>query len=392
MVPFRYNVRSLWARKLTTAATALGLALVVFVYAASLMLTEGVRRAIVTGGRADNVIVLRKGADSELASIIESDDLGAVLAQPQVSQAVGAIGELVMIVTALRNDGTGGVSNLLIRGVSANSAALRPDIRMVEGRAPRPGTGEVMIGRGATGRFLDPSGSGDPIELGRRFDIKRNRPLEVVGVFSAGGSSYESEVWGDLDVIRRVSGREGTVSSVRVRLSTPEGFDAYKQAIERDPRLGLKVQREIDYYADQSSQISGVLAGLGVALAIMFSIAAMLGAAITMNAAVASRAREIGTLRALGFSRWSILASFVLEAITLAALGGGLGSTLVLSLGLVSFHMVNFQTLSDIVIRFTATPDMFASAMIFAGAMGLLGGLGPALRAMRVSPVEAMRA
>jgi putative ABC transport system permease protein len=392
MVPFRYNVRSLFVRKLTTTATALGIALVVFVYAASLMLKEGVRRAVATGGRTDNAIILRKGSDAELASAIANQFVNNFRAQPQIANAESVIGEIVIVVTAERSDGSGGISNLTVRGMPPNGIAFRPEVQIVSGRAPKPGTNEVIIGKGVTGRFLDPSGNGKRIEPGSSFDIKRNRPLEVVGVFSSDGSSYESEVWGDLDVVRKHAGREGMVSSARVRLKSADDFDAYKRAIEGDATFSMKVQREADYYADQSSAISGILGGLGLALAIMFSIAAMIGAAITMNAAVANRSREIGILRALGFSRLSILTSFVLEAILLSAIGGAIGAALVQLLGLVSFHIINFQTFSELVINFTATPAVFGSAMIFAAIMGFVGGIVPAIRASRISPVEAMRA
>jgi putative ABC transport system permease protein len=391
MVPFTYNVRSLAVRKLTTIATAFGIAMVVFVYGASLMLEKGIQKAITTGGRTDNVIILRKGSDSELASAIGQQYVNLFLGHPQVAQAQGVVGEIVIVITAERVNGTG-ISNVLIRGMPANGIPFRPEFAIVSGRAPRPGTNEVVIGRAVAGRFLDPSGSGKVIATGNSFDIKRNRPLEVVGVFSAGGSSYESEVWGDLDVIRRNAGREAVVSSARLRLNSPNDFDNYRQAIENDPQFSMKVQREADYYADQSQQTSSFLTMMGVALAVLFSIAAMIGAAITMNAAVANRSREIGTLRALGFSRGSVLLSFILEAIFLAIIGGIIGTGLVMLLGFVEFPIINFQTFSELVITFTATPSVVIRALVAAAIMGLIGGIGPAIRASRVSPVEAMRA
>jgi putative ABC transport system permease protein len=228
--------------------------------------------------------------------------------------------------------------------------------------------------------------------LGSTFDLRHNRPLQVVGVFTANGSSYESEAWGDIDVIRRALGREAGVSSARVRLNSPSEFDAFRANVEGDKRTSLKVMREADYFEKQSDQLSGFLSGMGLAFAIMFSVAAMLGAAITMNGAVAGRSREIGTLRALGFARMSILTSFLLEAIMLAVIGGVIGSVCVLLLSFVSFPVMNFSTFSEIVIRFQAEGSVFAKALIFSGVMGLIGGLIPAIRASRVSPVEAMRA
>ena len=392
MVPFRYNVRSLLVRKVTTVATAIGIALVVFVYGGSLMLEEGVHRAIATGGRADNVIILRKGSDAELSSAIGNDYVNLFRAHPQVAQAAGVIGEIVIVITTERADGSGGISNLLIRGMPADGLAFRPEVKIVSGRAPKPGTNEVIIGRAVSGRFLDPSGTKQVIGPGHKFDLKRNRPLEVVGEFSAEGSTYESEVWGDLDVVRRATGRDNVVSSVRLRLNSASDFDAYRDLIQGDKRFSMKVMREADYYEAQSEQTSGFLKILGLVIAVMFSFAAMLGAAITMNAAVANRGREIGTLRALGFSRIAIMTSFVAEAIFLAVIGGLIGCALVTVLMLVRFPIINFQTFSEIVIRFTPTASVYLWSLIVAVIMGLIGGLGPAIRAARVSPVEAMRA
>jgi len=181
------------------------------------------------------------------------------------------------------------------------------------------------------------------------------------------------------------------VSSVRVRLNRPSDFEAYRQIIENDKRFSMKVMREGDYYEKQSQQTSGFLKGLGLGIAILFSLAAMLGAAITMNGAVAHRVREIGTLRALGFSRRSILSSFLFEAVALSVIGGAIGCVAALLLSLIKFPIMNFQTFSEIVISFRATPAVFVKTLIFAGVMGLVGGLFPAIRAARVSPIEAMR-
>lgn len=383
MVPFQYSTRSLLVRKVTTMAAVFGIALVVFVFAAALMLGEGVNKALATSGRADTVIILRKGSDAELSSAITNDHIGLFRGPAQVSQAGGVIGEIVVVITAPRADGSG-VSNVLVRGTPAEGFAFRPEVKIVRGRAPKPGTNEVVVGRAIAGRFRG-------ITVGEKFELRRNRPLEVVGEMASDGSSYESEVWGDLDVVRRALGRDAVVSSARVRLNSASDFDAYRQLIESDKRFSMKVMREADYFAKQSQQTSGFLKGMGLGIAILFSIAAMIGAAITMNGAVASRTREIGTLRALGFSRLAILAAFLGEALVLALIGGVVGSVLVLLLSLVSFPVMNFQTFSEIVIRFHATPSVFVSSLVFSGFMGLLGGLAPAIRASMVSPVEAMR-
>lgn len=383
MVPVQYNARSLFVRKVTTFATAFGIALVVVVFAGALMIGD-VSRVLAAAGRPDTVIILRKGSDAELSSAIGNDYLGLFRGPPQVSQTGGAIGEIIVVVIADHIDGSGS-SNVLVRGTPAEGIAFRPEIKLVSGRAPKPGTNEVMVGSGIAGRFHG-------LAIGGSLDLRRNRPLSVVGVFSADGASYESEVWGDLDYVRNALGREAVVSSARVRLNSPADFDAYRQTIETDKRFSMKVMRESDYNEKQSQQTASFLKFLGIVVAVLFSIAAMLGAAITMNGAVAHRTREIGTLRALGFSRSAILTSFLIEAIVLAAIGGLIGSAIVLLLStFVSIPVINFQTFSEIVIRLHASPEVFAKALIFSGVMGLIGGLFPAIRASRVSPIEAMR-
>jgi len=386
MVPLRYNVRSLAVRKITTLATAGGIALVVFVFAAAQMLGAGAQKAMVTSGRPDNVIILRKGSDAELSSAV-SNEYKKLGDRPEVApvNGVGAVGEMVIVITGELADGSGGLSNVSVRGTTPEGIAFRPEFKLVSGRMPKPGTNEAMVGKAISGRFKG-------ITTGGRFELRRNRPLEVVGEFSAGGASYESEVWGDLDVIRKYVGRESVVSSARVRLTSPAAFEAYRMAIENDKTFSVKAIREPEYYRKQSEGLSGFLQGLGTAVAILFSIAAMLGAAITMNGAVANRSKEIGTLRALGFSKLAILTSFVLEAIFLAVLGGAVGLVFVMLLSLVSFPVMNFQTFSEVVIGFEATPEVIISSLVFSVIMGLLGGLFPAIRASRVSPVEAMRA
>jgi putative ABC transport system permease protein len=384
MVPFRYNLRSLMVRKVTTLATASGIAMVVFVFAAALMLGEGIDRALGNSGRDDVVLLLRNGSDSELSSGIGNDLINLLRERPEVaSGANNVVGEIVMVVTADIAKGTG-VSNVLVRGIPATGMAFRPEVKIISGRAPTPGSNEAIVGKAISGRFRG-------IAPGQSFDLRRNRPLQVVGVFEAAGSSYESEVWADVDVVASSVGRGANSSSARVRLSNASQFSSFRASVDADKRLGMKAMRESDYFRKQSQQTSSFLVGMGTAVAILFAIAAMIGAAITMNGAVANRTREIGTLRALGFSRLAILFSFVLEAIALAVLGGVIGTAAVMSMSLVTFPVLNFQTFSEIVISFKATPSVVISALVFSIVMGLVGGLFPAIRAARVSPVEAMR-
>lgn len=389
MIPISYNVRSLFVRKATTIATALGIGLVVFVLSASLMLGAGIQKTLVSGGRPDYALVLRKGSDTELASSIEVRTVSLVLAAAGVKKTnegapVGA-GELVVVITMAKRGTEGQVSNVQVRGISDNVLTLRPDVKIVEGRAPTPGTDEVMVGRGIAGRF-------EGVELGKSFELKKNRPVKVVGIFDAGGSSFESEIWADIDTVRSSFGREGLVSSVTVRLDSSSRYEAFKAIMETDKQLGLEAFREKDYYEKQSQGTSIFVWALGIVITIFFSIGAMIGATITMNAAVAQRQREIGTLRALGFSRTSILFSFLLEAVVLASIGGicGLFSAFLLSFAEVS--MMNFATFQEVTFGFDPNPLLLAIAFVFGAAMGILGGFFPALRAARVSPVDAMRA
>jgi len=251
-------------------------------------------------------------------------------------------------------------------------------------RKPAPGADEVMVGARLRGRIKG-------LELGQSFDIKKNRPVTVVGVFEDGGSSHESEVWVDRDVLKTSFGRVGLVSSVRVRLEKPTSFDTFKLGVEQDKRLGLMAMRETVYYDKQSQGLSIFITVLGSLVAFFVSLGAMIGATITMYASIANRQREIGTLRALGFSRTSILVCFLLESIALSLIGGVVGSVASLAMGAVRFSMLNFASFSEVVFTFDPTPRIIVTALIASGVMGVLGGFLPALRAARVSPLTAMR-
>lgn len=386
MIPIKYNVRNLVVRKTTTLAAAFGLALVVFVFAAAQMLGTGIKKTLGRSASPETAIVLRKGSSSEMESGIDEAQVNLVIAQ---AQQIGAarkppgVGE-VLVVILMDKVGTTGVSNVTVRGVPEDVFEFRNTAKIVAGQAPKPGSDEVVIGSGIRGRFKG-------LEIGQSFELKKNRPVKVVGVFEDGGSSFESEIWADIHTTRTAFGREGYVSSVRVRLDAASKFDAFKALVEQNRQLGLAVQREGDYYAKQSEMTADFLTIMGTIIAVLFSVGAMIGATITMNAQVANRQREIGTLRALGFSRRSILASFLLESIVLAIGGGGIGALASLGLGLVKITLLNMGTWSEIAFGFEPTPDVLVRAMVLAGGMGIIGGFLPALRAARVSPIEAMR-
>lgn len=389
MIPISYNVRSLLGRKTTSIATALGIGLVVFVLGSVLMLGNGLDKTLRATGRRDNAMVLRKGSDGELSSTIDNQTVGLILSAPGVQKdaegkPLGA-GEVVVVILLEKADDPGKLSNVTVRGTSENSLVVRPDIRVVDGRPPRPGTDEVMVGSALAGRF-------DGLELGGSFDLKKNRPVKVVGVFEAGGSAYESEIWADLDTVRTSFGRSAMVSSVIARLEAESKFDGFAVTVETDKSLGLNAMRESEYFEKQAGPMVGFLMGLGISIAILFAIGAIIGAVITMYGAVAQRAREIGTLRALGFSRFAILSSFLLESVVLALAGGLIGVLAALGMSFVKFSIVNFSTWSEIVFTFAATPKILLTALIVGAVMGFIGGFFPAIRAARMSPISAMRA
>jgi putative ABC transport system permease protein len=374
-------------RRLTTFATAFGIGLVVFVFASAQMLAAGVEETLGSSGSPDIAIVLSRGSDAELSSNLDQPNVNLITALPGVRERADhtpdAVGEVVGVL-ALDKIGTTGVSNVQVRGVTDHVLEFRPTARIIEGVAATPGTDEAVVGRAIRGRFRG-------LEIGQSFDIRHDRPVRIVGVFEDDGSSFESEVWADLDTVRTAFGREGLVSSVRVHLSSESAFDGFRSAVESDRRLGMQALRETTYYADQSQGTATFVRVLGFLIAFFFTVGAMIGAMITMYAAVSNRTREIGTLRALGFSRFGILFSFLLESMVLAMLGGVIGALASLVWGTVEISMVNFASWSEIVFAFHPSPQILLSSMVFAAFVGILGGFFPALSAARVSPIAAMR-
>jgi putative ABC transport system permease protein len=389
MIPISYNVRSLLVRKTTTIASALGIGLVVYVLASSQMLANGIKKTMGSSGSVDKAFLIRKGSDNELSSGIETGPVGIALAGPGVKRSADGkplgVGELMLVLTLVRVGGTGSdVSNVQLRGVSQGSFDVRPDVRVIEGRPAKPGTDEVIIGRRIDGKF-------NGVTVGQSFEIKKNRRVQVVGVFEAGGSQFESEVWADIDTVRAAFGREGLVSSMTVQLESASKLEGYKAAIESDKQLNLQVETERGYFERQSENTAGLVKYLGIGIVVFFSVGAMIGAMITMYGAVAGRLREIGTLRALGFSRLNILTSFLIESLMLALVGGILGGLAALAMGTVEFSMMNMQTFSEVVFSFDPDPGILFFAIAMGGLMGIIGGFLPAVRAARTSPIDAMR-
>jgi len=385
-VPFSYVVRNLAARRLTTALTAGGMALVVYVFATVLMLAAGLRETLVSTGQPDNVVVIRRSSQSEVQSGIDRLQAGIVEALPDI--VAGPDGrrliskEPVVLINLPKRD-TGRPSNVTIRGVTPEGIALRPQAALAEGRMFKPGTSEVVTGRAIATGFR-----GAAIGETVRF---ASRDWTVVGTFNAGRTGFNSEIWGDAEQMLQAF-RRTSYSSLLFKLNDADRFDAVKRAIEDDPRLTLEAKREPRFYADQSEGLATFISILGLSISIIFSIGAVIGAMITMYASVASRTGEIGTMRALGFTRSAILAAFLVEALALGLVGGIFGLAGASLMQAVTISTVNFQTFSELAFSFTLTPQIAVLSIGFAMGMGFIGGFLPAARAARLKIVDALRA
>lgn len=385
-VPLAYVARNLWVRRLTTVLTAGGMALVVFVFAAVLMLDAGLKATMVSSGSDDNVVVIRKGSDTEVQSGIERGAASAVETLPQLARgADGAplASREIVVLDSLPKHSTGQRSNVTVRGTGAMGLALRPQVKIVEGRMFRQGADEVIVGASVAHDFAG-------VEIGQTLRFGQRQWL-VVGRFDAQRSAFDSEIWGDSDQLQQAF-RRTVYSSMVLRLAAADRFDALVEAIDADPRLALEARRERKYYQDQSRQLSEFIRVLGLTLSVIFSLGAIIGAAITMYASVATRTTEIGTLRALGFSRRSILGAFLLESQLLALVGGIAGLAAASLLQAVRISTMNFFTFSELAFSFRLTPSVVLSSLLFALAMGVAGGVLPAAKAARMRVVDALRA
>lgn len=385
-LPLSYNLRNLWTRRLTTTLTVGGMALVVFVFSAMLMLAEGLQKTLVETGSPANVVLIRKGSDAEVQSGLERLQAATLETQPEVAlgpQGRPLFAKEVVVVISLPKRGTNNLSNVIIRGISDASLSLREQARVIEGRLPKPGSSEIMAGSSIARRFTG-GGIGETLRFGMR-------DWTVVGVFDAGNTGFSSEIWGDADQLMQAFRRQAYSSAI-FRMNDPSAFPAFKQRIESDPRLTVEAMRETEYYAKQSEMMSKFLRILGLSLTIIFSLGAIIGAMITMYAAVANRVSEIGTLRALGFRRRSILTAFLIESLLLGFFGGVIGVFIASFLQFFTVSTMNVQTFSELAFSFTMTFSLILQAFCFALFMGFAGGLLPAVRAARMKIVDALRA
>ncbi|MCI0628971.1 MAG: ABC transporter permease [Acidobacteria bacterium] len=384
-IPLNYSFRNLKTRRLTTFLTAGGIALVSFVFTAVLMLAYGIEKALVATGSDDNAIVVRKGSQSEIMSMIDRDIANVIKTQPEIaqdSQGKPLVASEVVVLINLPKRETNKPSNVQIRGVSTESLTMRSQIKLVAGRIWRTGLSEIIVGSAVAKRFQG-IGLGETVHFGMR-------DWTVVGLFESNGSGFESEVWVDAEQLIQAF-RRPVFSSLTLRLKNPTDFSSLKERLEGDPRLTVEVKREKQYYSDQSEMLATFIRVLGIFVTLIFSIGAIIGAMITMYAAVANRTVEIGTLRALGFPRRSILIAFLIESLLLSFIGGLAGLLPASLLQTMTVSTTNFATFSELAFRFALSPAIVLQSIVFAMVMGLLGGFLPAARAARQDIIRALR-
>ena len=384
-LPLSYNFRNLWTRRLTTALTVSGMALVVFVFASILMLANGLQKTLVETGSYDNVVVLRKGSGSEVVSGVSREQASVVETQPEI--AIGAKGQRllakeIVVLINIPKKGTLKPSNVIVRGIEENSLLLRPQVRLVDGRLPRPGSLEVIVGSSLVKRFQS-MGIDEALCCGMG-------DWRIVGIFDAGNTGFSSEIWGNVDQLMPAF-RRPAYSSILFKLHDPSEFGGLKDRLESDPRLTVEAKRETRYYAEQSEMMATFLRILGISITIIFSLGAIIGAMVTMYSTVANRTAEIGTLRALGFQRRAILAAFLVESLLLGFLGGLAGLFFASFMQLFTISTMNFQTFSELAFSFSTTFEIVYKALVFSLVMGFVGGVLPAIRASRMNIVDALR-
>ncbi len=385
-IPIVYNVRSVKARWPSTIVAVAGIAGTVGVFIAMLSLARGFRATLVSSGSADNALITRAGATSEMTSGVSLDSVKIIQDAPGIAR--GANGPLLtpeavlMAPIPLRSTGTD--ANVELRGVSPNVFAIRRNIKIIEGRMFQPGLSELVAGKNAKVTY-----SG--LTLGSTIGLGSVR-WQVVGIFDAGGSAFDSEVWGDAHLLNGAYNRPDNLSqSVTVHLASPAALQQLKDSLTADPRLNVDVTREIDYYAKQSTRMTLLITTLGGFVAAIMALGAVFGALNTMYSAVAERGREIATMRALGFGAAAVVTSFLIEALLISFVGGGIGCLAVLPLNGLTTSTMNFQTFSNLAFAFKITPELLVKGILFALAMGLIGGLLPAVRAASRPVASALR-
>ncbi len=386
-IPFVYNLRSVLQRPVSTALTALGIGLVVAVFVAMLALANGFIAALVKTGSPSNVLLLRRGADGEMASAIPRDAVSIIGSYPHVAAAADGrplVSAETYVVLNIQREGADslGVANVVLRGVSEKAFDVRPHVKITEGRRFASGQSEICVGEKLVGRFAN-------VRVGESLHFA-NRDWNVVCNFTADGSSFESEIWGENEQFQGVF-RGNAFQSVTFRLKDAGGFDDAKRAVLADQRLQVDAHRESEFYANQSQLLGNILRFLAIIITSIMAIGAVFGAVNTMYAAVSSRTPEIAVLLTLGFHPRSVLASFLAESAVIAFLGGVIGCLLALPINGVIASTTNWASFSEIAFAFRVTPMLLLSGLVFAVVMGVVGGFFPARRASRMPVIQALR-
>src|ERR1700722_8492525 len=381
-IPFVYNLRSMRARWLSAVVAVVGIAGTVAVFCAMLALARGFRATLVGSGSPQNALIRRAGSSAELDGSVALDQVKVIEDAPGIMRENGQplVSPEAVVIAGFNLKATGTNANVQVRGVSEVTLKVRPNIKIIEGRFFQPGLAELVIGKNVESTY-------EGLEFGKPINFG-GQTWNVVGVFDAGGSAFDSEVWADSRVLNQVYKRpENLYQSVTVRLDSPAAYNQLKDALTADPKLTVEVDRELDYYARQSQVLTTLITVLGGLVAVIMGIGAVIGALNTMYSAVSERSREIATMRAIGFAGSSIAVSFVFEALIIALLG----CLFVLPLNGYTTGTMNMQTFSHMAFAFKVTPPLLVAGVIFALLMGIVGGLPPAIRAARRPIALALR-
>lgn len=381
------NVRTIPSRLSSSAVAIVGIAGVVVVFVSVLSIASGFSAAMQGSGSPGRALVMRSGADSELTSGVSGAEADIIKQAPGMTrdgQGGLASAELYVILDLPKKSAPDKSANIPMRGIEPAGMKLRPEVSIVDGRMFEFGTNEVIAGRGASDQFVTLT-VGDTVTTGQN-------KWQVVGIFEADGGVLETEVWADARTIQGAYRRGNTYQSVLAGLESPETFDTFRDWLTANPQLSVSIRRENEYYASQGQALSRLIQTIGFGIALLMGLGAVFGAVLTMYTAVATRAREIATLRALGFETSSVLVSVLAESLVLGAIGGIIGGTLAY-LGFNGYQTstMNFQTFSQVAFAFRVTPELLGLGLFYALTMGLVGGLLPALRAARLPIPSALR-
>lgn len=385
-IPFKYTIKNFTSRKLTTFITIFGVALVVFVFTAVLMMAYGIQKTLIATGQPDNVIITRKAATGEITSIVDGETQDVIKTLPHI--AVDKSGNQIIsaepVVVINLEKFSGGMSNVTVRGVSNVVLELRPQVKIIEGQMFKFGLRELIVGSGVTTKFKG-AAIGDEVRFA-------GDDWKIVGIFDSEGSGFDSELWGDSQQLLNAFNRGNNVSSITLKLDNVSNFDNFKKQFEFDKRLQqFEPKIEQKYFEEQSEFMAAFIKIIGIVITVIFSFGAMIGAAITMYAAVANRTVEVGTLRSLGFKRRSILFVFLIESLVIAITGGVIGIFLASFLQFFNISTLNFQSFSELAFNFSLSPAIIITSLLFAIIMGIVGGFFPSVRAARLKIVDALR-